>query len=343
LIPVVGQSGYTYVSITSDNQKRCKMNALKSGVYIAMVTPWSDGGGIDWATLRAYVTGLRETSVAGLVVAGTTGEGMALNPKEYWELIARVVEWSGGKKHIMAGVSGVLPDQVIPMIKGAEQAGADSVLALTPFYIRPSQKGLLAFFHQVHEQTSLPIVLYNNPGRTCVNIDVDTVCQLATYPRIVGIKDSTPDLSRPTAMRARIHDGNFQIFSGEDATFVPFVAGGGSGIISVQAGIVPMLYGQIWQALKMQKWQIAQEKSQILVPLHRAMNCGANPGPIKYAASVLGWGSDQTRFPLGALAPSGCQAIQEALSALAPFVYAAETMASRQNAEQEPRIPSDFP
>lgn len=298
------------------------MSIVKSGVYVAMITPWTGEGRIDWQVLKSYVMGLCETPITGLVVAGTTGEGMALGIQEYQELVSRVAEWTNQKKHIMAGVSGIVADQVVPMITHAENAGADSVLVLTPHYIRPSQKGLLSFFHHIHEHTSIPMVLYNNPLRTCVNIDVDTMCQLAAYPRIVGIKDSTSDLSRPSAMRARIQDPNFQILSGEDSTFVPFVAGGGSGIISVQAGILPVLYAQIWQAMKTQKWQIAQEKSQLLIPLHRAISCGVNPGPIKYAASVLGWGSEQTRFPLGAVSSSGRSAIEDALHAIKPYVYA---------------------
>jgi 4-hydroxy-tetrahydrodipicolinate synthase len=305
------------------------MNALKSGIYVAMITPWTDSGEIDWTMLRAYVSGLCETSITGIVVAGTTGEGMALTPHEFQELIGRIVEWTGRKKHIMAGVSGVCAEQVIPWVKRAEQAGADSVLVLTPPYVRPSQKGLIQFFHHVHEHTSLPMILYNNPGRTCVNLDVDTVCQLAAYPRILGIKDSTPDLSRPAAMRARIHDPAFQIFSGEDTTFVPFVVAGGSGIISVQAGIVPMVYNQIWQALKTQKWNTAQEHAQKLVPLHRAMSCGVNPGPIKFAASLLGWGSDRTRYPLGSIGQSGRQAIEDALVGLAPVTYALHPITAR--------------
>jgi 4-hydroxy-tetrahydrodipicolinate synthase len=300
------------------------VSIVKSGVYVAMITPWTSQGLIDWMTLKNYVTGMCETPISGFVVAGTTGEGMALSVKEYQELISRVAEWSHKKKHIMAGVSGILADQVVSMIAGAEKSGADSVLVLTPHYIRPSQKGLLSFFHHIHEHTALPMVLYNNPGRTCVNIDIDTVCQLAVYPRIVGIKDSTSDLSRPSAMRARIQDPHFQILSGEDNTFVPFVAGWVSGIISVQAGILPVLYTHIWQAMKNQKWPLAQEKSQMLNPLHRAMACGVNPGPIKYAASVLGWGNDHTRFPLGPISSSGRSAIEEALQALAPFVYAGE-------------------
>lgn len=302
------------------------MNALKSGVYVATITPWREDGSIDWMVLKNYITGLCETSLSGFVVAGTTGEGMALTMKEYEELILRVVEWTGGKKHIMAGVSGILAPQVLSMMEVAQGAGADSALILTPVYIRPSQGGLVNFFHEIHEKSALPMVLYNNPGRTCVNMEVDTVCQLAAYPRILGIKDSTSDLTRPMAMRARLTDPHFQIFSGEDATFVPFVAGGGSGIISVQAGIVPLLYTQIWQALKMQKWSIAQEKAQILVPLHRAMNCGANPGPLQYATSLLGWGNDRTRFPLGAIGSLGRQAIEKVLSTLSPFVYASESV-----------------
>jgi len=313
------------------------VSIVKSGVYVAMITPWTNQGLIDWVTLKRYVMGLCETPISGFVVAGTTGEGMALGTKEYQELISKVAEWSHKKKHIMAGVSGILADQVVSVIMGAEKYGADSVLVLTPHYIRPSKKGLLSFFHHIHEHTALPIVLYNNPGRTCVNIDIDTVCQLAAYPRIVGIKDSTPDLSRPNAMRARIQDPHFQIFSGEDNTFVPFVAGGGSGIISVQAGILPVLYTHIWQAMKNQKWPVAQEKAQMLNPLHRAMAFGVNPGPIKYAASVLGWGNEHTRFPLGPFSSAGRAAMTEALQTLAPFVYAGEPAG-----HQTPDVVSDL-
>ena len=300
------------------------MSLVQSGVYVAIITPWSIDGRIDWLTLKSYVMGLCELSITGLVVAGTTGEGMALTIQEYQELVRRVIEWTNGKKHVMAGVSGVVVDQIVPMMMRAEQAGADSALVLTPYYIRPSQEGLMSFFHQIHEQTSLPIILYNNPGRTGVSMDVETVCQLSAYPRIVGIKDSTPDLSRPTAMRACLHNPHFQILSGEDSTFVPFVAGGGSGIISVQAGVVPLLYTKIWQALDMQQWPIAQEYAQRLVPLHQAMSWGVNPGPIKYATSVLGWGSDQTRFSLGPVSSSGKRLLGDALHALAPYLYSSE-------------------
>ena len=165
------------------------------------------------------------------------------------------------------------------------------------------------------------MVLYNNPGRTGVHLEVDTVCQLTGHPRIVGIKDSTSDLSRPAAIRARIDNPHFHIFSGEDSTFVPFVASGGSGIISVQAGIVPMLYTQIWQAMKTQKWTVAQEYAQKLVSLHRAFSVASNPAPLKYAASLLGWGSDRTRFPLGGIGQSGRQAIEDVLRKLAPLTY----------------------
>jgi 4-hydroxy-tetrahydrodipicolinate synthase len=308
------------------------MYALNQGVYVAMITPWTAENTIDWPTLEAYVLGLSRTPIAGIVVAGTTGEGMALNAKEYEELIQKVVAWTQGKKHIMAGVSGVYADPVIAMMGRAQQAGAQSALVLTPFYIRPSQQGLIDFFHQIHEQTDFPMVLYNNPGRTCVAMDVDSVCQLANLERIVGIKDSTADLSRPSAIVAHVNQHSskaFQIFSGEDNTFVPCIAAGGHGIISVQAGIVPNLYCRIWQAMETGQWANALELSQKLIPLHQAMGHGANPGPVKYAAALLGWGRAQTRFPLGVMPESGRMAIAGALNALADFTYNAGALGTR--------------
>jgi 4-hydroxy-tetrahydrodipicolinate synthase len=303
------------------------MYGLNPGVYVAMITPWTAENTIDWKTLEAYVDALCHSPIAGIVVAGTTGEGMALNAQEYTELIQKVVACSAGKKHIMAGVSGVYADPVVSMMDRAQQAGAHSALVLTPFYIRPSQQGLIDFFNNVHEKTSLPMVLYNNPGRTCVAMDVETVCQLGGRMRIVGIKDSTADLSRPSAImqaidqiRGQDADENsvqkFMMFSGEDATFVPFVAGGGHGIISVQAGIVPSLYCHIWQALQTGQWSRALALSHKLIPLHRAMGHGVNPGPIKYAASLLGWGRAETRFPLGCIPESGTLSIAAALDML---------------------------
>ena len=313
------------------------MYALNPGVYVAMITPWTLENTIDWATLEADVLGLSRTPITGIVVAGTTGEGMALNEQEYTELIQKVVAWTQGKKHIMAGVSGVYADPVIAMMGRAQQAGAHSALVLTPFYIRPSQQGLIDFFHQIHEQTDLPMVLYNNPGRTCVAMDVATVCQLARLERIVGIKDSTADLSRPSAIGQHVGtqagqhiDPNigkaFHVFSGEDNTFVPCTAAGGQGIISVQAGILPNLYCRIWQAMETGQWANALELSQKLIPLHQAMAHGVNPGPVKYAAALLGWGRAQTRFPLGGMSESGRMAIAGALKMLADFTYGSNAL-----------------
>lgn len=277
-----------------------------AGIFAALITPYKEDLSIDWQAFEKYVDWMCAQGVQGLVVAGTTGEGMALTPQEHQDLVQCAVHVCQKRAHVMAGVAGVSVSQSLALIEGAQASGADSALVLTPPYIKPSQEGLVSYYTQLHDHSTLPLVLYNNPGRTCVNLEVSTLFSLAEYPRIKGLKDSTADLSRPLALSPLVKEKNWGLFSGEDSTILPFLASGGNGIISVAAGLFPHAYIDLWRCINQNDLKQAREIALSLVPLHQAFGQGVNPGPIKYACHLMGWANPFMRFPLGTLS-QGCQ------------------------------------
>jgi len=205
-----------------------------SGIFVALITPYTEDLSIDWQAFEKYVDWMCAQGVQGIVVAGTTGEGMALTPKEHRDLVQCAFNVCQKRAHVMAGVSCVTPSQALSLIEAAHTHGAESVLVLTPPYIKPSQEGLIAYYREIHTHSYVPIILYNNPGRTCVNLEIETLYALAQYERIKGIKDSTTDLSRPLALSSLVKEKQWGLFSGEDSTIFPFLASGGNGIISIR-------------------------------------------------------------------------------------------------------------
>ena len=212
-------------------------------------------------------------------------------------LITLCVEAADGRVPVIAGAGSNNTAEAIHLAQHAQNAGADAILTVVPYYNKPCQGGIYQHFNAIHDATDIPLVLYDVPGRTVVSMSVDTVCRLAELPRVVAIKDAAPELSRPLQMRARLGD-RFSLLSGEDATVAAYLAQGGDGCISVTANVVPQLCAQLhdaWQDQDMDAFATCRNK---LITLHQLMFAAPNPAPAKYALSRFGSIENILRSPL---------------------------------------------
>ena len=281
------------------------------GIITALVTPLKDGK-IDEITLGDLVTLQVEQGVDGVVPCGSTGESLLLTSDEQKRVIEIVVEAANKRIFVLAGTSGVTVDQTVAYSTQAQKAGADGALIITPWYVKPSQESLVHYFGEVHDRTRLPIVLYNNPGRCGVGLDVETIVTLSTKERIVGIKDSSPDLTRVVDLRGRVSP-DFKLLSGEDATTGAYMAMGGDGWISVISNIAPRECGDLLKAWETADLQTFAKLRDRLNGLIHALSCAPNPQPIKYATSLLKPMSLESRLPYVPLEASKCEGIRKAM------------------------------
>ena len=263
---------------------------------VALITPFSNGK-VDFAALEKMVEFQIQNGTTCLVVTGTTGECPTLTNEEHIEVIKRSVEVANGRVPVMAGAGSNNPVEAIALSNAAKEVGADSLLHNAGYYNRPNQEGLYAHFKMVHDNTDLPIFIYNVPGRTVVNISSETVAKLSKLERVVGIKDATGNLERPWLERNMI-DKPFIFLSGEDSTAVSFNVAGGVGVISVTANVAPALVAKVQNLTLDKKWEEAAEHQLKLMKLHKLMFKEPSPAPAKYAASLLGLCKEDVRLPI---------------------------------------------
>lgn len=284
-----------------------------SGSIPALVTPFRDGA-LDEAAFRRLVDWQIEQGSAGLVPCGTTGEASTLSNAEHHRVIELCIEQAAGRVPVIAGCGSNDTQNALLHMRFSKKAGAAAGLCVAPYYNRPSQAGLVAHFSHLAEKCDLPIVLYNVPGRTVTDIEPETVCELAAkFPRIVGIKDASGDLSRVTDHRMGI-DRDFAQLCGDDELWLPHSAAGGVGCISVTANIAPALCAQFQQAIAANDLVTAREFNDRLYPLHYAMFEDASPAPAKYALSrVHDWLTDEVRLPLVRCSERARKAVDDAL------------------------------
>jgi 4-hydroxy-tetrahydrodipicolinate synthase len=207
------------------------------------------------------------------------------------------VEVAAGKVPVIAGTGSNSTAEAVSLTQHAKQAGADAALVVTPYYNKPTQEGLYRHYKAIHDAAEIPIVIYNIPGRSIVDMSVQTMARLAKLPRIVGVKDATADLTRPAKTRAAI-DADFTQLSGEDATIVPFLAQGGHGCISVTANVAPRPCADLHDAWQKRDFDTVARINDRLMPLHEALFAESSPGPVKYAASQLGLCENRLRLPM---------------------------------------------
>lgn len=266
------------------------------GSYVALVTPFRDGK-LDLGALESLVEWHVAEGTDGLVPVGTTGETPTLSHDEHEEVVSAVVRAAAGRVKVVAGASSNNTTEAIRLARHAERVGADGALVVTPYYNKPTQAGLLAHFSAVHEATDIPIVIYNIPSRSVVDMTPATMGELAKLPRIAGVKDSTGDVVRVSAQRATCGTDFVQL-SGEDASALGFNAHGGVGCISVTANVAPRLCAEFQHATLAGDWARALELQDRLLPLHQAIF--TEPGLVgaKYALSLLGRTTREVRLPL---------------------------------------------
>ena len=264
--------------------------------YTALLTPFKDNK-VDYSSYRELIDFQINNGTHGLVPVGTTGESPTLSHDEHKKLIEVCIEQSNGRVPVIAGAGSNSTSEAVDFVKHACSAGADGLLVVTPYYNKPTQSGLLAHYNELIKHTSKPIIIYDIPGRSVIQMTDETMAKLAQDQFIVGVKDATADLTRPTRLQNIIGD-NFIQLSGEDGTALAYLAAGGHGCISVTANIAPNLLSRMHNAWKQGDINTAQEINKKLMPLHDALFCETSPGPLKYAASLLGICSSDARLPI---------------------------------------------
>ena len=266
------------------------------GSIPALVTPFKNGE-LDLDTLKKLVDWQIESGSTGLVPVGTTGESPTLSHEEHEAVVEAVVKFAAGRVPVIAGAGSNNTVEGIRLIQHAERVGADAALVVTPYYNKPTQAGMIAHYTALHDCCTLPIVIYNIPGRSVVDMTPETMGKLAQLPRIIGVKDATGKIERVSMQRASCGPDFIQL-SGEDATALGFNAHGGVGCISVTANVAPKLCAEFQQATLAGDYRKALDYQDRLMPLHEAIFLEPGLAGAKYGLSLLGRCTEEVRLPL---------------------------------------------
>jgi len=266
------------------------------GSITALITPFKDGK-VDEAAFRKLVNWQIAEGTQGLVPCGTTGESPTLSHEEHNRVIELCVEEARGRVPVIAGAGSNSTDEAIMLTRHAKDVGCDAVLSVTGYYNKPTQEGQYRHFMAIADAVDIPIVLYNIPARAIVGITVETMVRLAKHKNIIGVKDATANLMRPSLERLAIGK-DWLMVSGEDGTALGYNAHGGQGCISVTANVAPRLCAEFQAACAAGDYAKARDYQDRLTPLHDALFCETSPAPIKYAASLLGLCTPDVRLPL---------------------------------------------
>lgn len=281
------------------------------GSYVALITPFIDKN-FDEDSFKRFINWQIDSGTQGLVVCGTTGECATMTAEEHMHVVDVCVKTAAKRVPVIAGAGSNDTMKTIYTAQTMQNLGADGLLIVTPYYNKPSQKGLFEHYKAVHDATALPIILYNVPGRTGVDMSVDTISLLAKLPRIAGIKEASADLSKVLKIRRKVPE-SFALLSGEDATVAAFLAQGGHGCISVTANVAPAQCAQLHAAWRTQNRAAFNSLRDKLAPLHDAMFVESNPSPVKYAASLLGYGDGSLRQPLWEISDASKEVVRSAM------------------------------
>ena len=284
------------------------------GSLTALVTPFRNGA-IDEKALAGLVERQIAGATRGLIAVGSTGKSPTLSEAEHERVVRLCVEAARGRIPVIAGAGANDTSRAIALTRAAERAGASALLAATGYYNKPSQTGLIAHFRALHDASGLPVILYNVPGRTVANLSVETIGELSLLPRIVGLKDATGDLAR-VALQRLASGPAFTLLSGEDMTAVGFNAMGGRGCISVSSNVAPELCARMQEATLKGDFDEALALQDRLAPLNDVLFKDPNPGPVKYALSLMGLCTDELRLPLAPPPPAVKEKVREVLKGL---------------------------
>ena len=285
-----------------------------AGVFTALVTPFRDGQ-VDEAAFRALVERQIAAGIDGLVPVGTTGETATLSHAEHDRVVELCVEIAAGRVAVIAGAGSNCTAEAVERVRFAKEAGADGALVVAPYYNRPSQEGLYRHYSAIAEASDLPVLIYNVPGRSAVDIGNHTIARLAELPSMVGVKDATGDLTREGLMRLQCPKG-FAMLSGDDGSALGYMAQGGHGVISVTSNVAPAAMAKMIHAAQAGDFAEALRLNDTLARLHKALFLDASPAPAKFALAQLGLCTEEVRLPLVPCAEAVKPAVLEAMRAV---------------------------
>jgi 4-hydroxy-tetrahydrodipicolinate synthase len=282
-----------------------------NGSICALITPFRNGA-VDEGAFEALVDWHIDQGTHGVVPCGTTGESPTLSHNEQMRVTEICVGVAKGRIPVIAGTGSNSTDEAISLTRHAKEAGADAALVVTPYYNKPTQEGLYQHYKAINDAVDLPIVIYNIPARCVIDMSVETMARLAKLPNIIGVKDATADVARATRQKLACGDAFCQL-SGEDITQLGFLAQDGDGCISVTANIAPKDMSEMHTAWQRGEIETAQRINDRLMPLHTDLFCESNPGPVKYAASLLGKCAPDVRLPLCEISDASKQKVETAM------------------------------
>jgi 4-hydroxy-tetrahydrodipicolinate synthase len=281
------------------------------GSFTALVTPFKNGG-IDEKAFRGLIDWQIAEGTSGLVPVGTTGESPTLNHDEHNQAVAWCVDQAKGRVPVIAGSGSNSTTEAIELSRHAEKAGADAVLIVTPYYNKPTQEGLYQHYKAINDAIGIPIIIYNIPARSVIDMSVETMKRLFELENIAGVKDATANVARVSQQRAAM-GVEFNQLSGEDPTALGFMAHGGDGCISVTSNVAPRLCAEFQGACLKGDYATALKLQDKLMPLHTALFIETNPAPAKYALSVLGKCAETVRLPMVPVSEKTRMAVREAM------------------------------
>lgn len=284
------------------------------GVLPAIITPFTGDNKVDTEGLRQNIEFLIENGVSGIVPCGTTGESATLSFEEHKKVIEIAVESS--KVPVVAGTGSNNTTEALELTEFAKDAGADAALLITPYYNKPNDKGMLAHFKKIAREVDLPLILYNVPSRTGINLKPEIVAELAKESNIIGIKEASGNLEQITRILELTQDEDFVVLSGDDALTLPILALGGKGVISVVANVAPKLMVSMIEAFNRGKLDEARRLHIALAPLIRAVFLETNPIPIKKAVELIGLAAGNLRLPLAPISEENEKKLKQALNDL---------------------------
>ena len=285
---------------------------MLKGSLVALITPMNQDGSINYEQLHDLIDWHIENGTDGIVAVGTTGESATLPVEEHLAVIEATVKHVNKRVPVIAGTGANNTVEAIALSKAAEQAGADYTLSVVPYYNKPSQEGIYQHFKAIAEATSIPMIIYNVPGRTVVSMSNDTILRLAEIPNIVGVKEASGNIGKNIELINSVPEG-FVVLSGDDPTGLPFMLCGGHGVVTVAANVAPKLFADMCRAALEGDITTARRLNEQLIPIYNTMFCEPSPAAPKWGLSLLGKCEPHVRLPLVALTEDGQAKVRAAL------------------------------
>lgn len=285
---------------------------MLKGSLVALITPMNQDGSINYEQLHDLIDWHIENGTDGIVAVGTTGESATLPVEEHLAVIEATVKHVNKRVPVIAGTGANNTVEAIALSKAAEQAGADYTLSVVPYYNKPSQEGIYQHFKAIAEATSIPMIIYNVPGRTVVSMSNDTILRLAEIPNIVGVKEASGNIGSNIELINSVPEG-FAVLSGDDPTGLPFMLCGGHGVVTVAANVAPKLFADMCRAALEGDIATARRLNEQLIPIYNTMFCEPSPAAPKWGLSLLGKCEPHVRLPLVALTEAGQAKVRAAL------------------------------